>query len=175
MTAEKSARRRARRKSSAGPTTGQTPGTSGYGNMLFGLIETRLKSSSNRRAYIPPEQLARALRENAGVPLPPAIHDYLCDFLEGKIKAPGGRPSDLEDPAKLFRNSLIPPTYERYLTWLQKRKRTVGLEGWARIRNAVWWQGPPNERAARMTSRRFQFATDWRSVQNIVSEANKKR
>lgn len=173
MTAKKSIRRPARRKSSAGPTTGQTPGASGYGKMLFGLIETQLKSSSKRRAHISSEQLARALRENAGVPLPPAIHDYLCDTLEGKIKAPGGRPPDVEDPVKQLKKVLIPLTYARYLTWLQKRNRTVGLEGWSRIREADWWQGPPNERAARMTRRRFGFAVDWPRVKNIVSEANK--
>ena len=173
MTAEKPVHRPAKRKRNAGPTTGQTPGPSGYGNMLFGLIETQLKSSSNRRAYIPPEQIARALRENAGVPLPPAIHDYLCDFLEGKIKAPAGRPSDVEDPVKQFRKFLVPLTYERYLAWLQRRKRTVGLEGWTLIRDADWWRGPPNERAARMTRRRFGLAMDWRRVKNMVSEAKK--
>lgn len=173
MTAKKPVRRPAKRKSNAGLNAEQTPGASEYGNILFGLIETRLKSSSNRRAYIPPEQIARALRRNAGVPLPPALHDYLCDFLEGKIKAPAGRPSDAEDIMKLFRKVLVPLEYKRYLAWLQKRKRSIGLEGWTLIRNADWWRGPPNERAARMTCRRSGLAVDWRRVQNIVSEANK--
>lgn len=69
------------------------PKGSGYGKALFQIIEKRLTSSSTRRAYIPPEQIAQALKMNPDVPLPPAIHEYLCDFLEGKVRKPvvGGR------------------------------------------------------------------------------------
>ncbi|MCH9052757.1 MAG: hypothetical protein IIA72_17070 [Proteobacteria bacterium] len=141
--------------------------------MLFAIIERRLKSSSKRRAYIPPEHIAQALRENPGVPLPPEIHDYLCDFLEGKILAPGGRPADSENPLSQIKKTLIPPTYARYLAWLRRRKRSMELDGWKQIRGADWWQGPPNERAARMTCRRLRLAMEWRTVQNIASEANR--
>lgn len=171
MTAKKPVRRPAKKK--AGPTTEQTPNPSGYGAMEFGLIEKRLKSSPKRRAYVPPEQIAQLLRQYPEIPLSPTIRDYLCDFLEGKIKAPAGRPSDLGNPVKLLKKALIPLTYERYLTWLQKRNRTVGLDGWKQIRNADWWKGAPNERAARMTSHRFEYSMDWRGIQNIVSKAKK--
>jgi hypothetical protein len=143
--------------------------------VLFQVIIKRLKSSSKRRAFIPPELIAAALRENPGVPLPPEIHGYLCDFLEGKIPAPAGRPSDIGKPLAQIKKYLIPPTYVRYLAWLTRRKRSMGLKGWKTIQEADWWQGPPSERAARMTCRSLRLAMSWRRVQNIVSEANKSR
>ena len=173
MTTGKTVRRRATKASNPRPATGSTPEASGYGKVLFGIIRKQLKSSSKRRAYIPPEQIARALRENPGVPLPPEIHDYLCDFLEGKIRPPAGRPAEFENPLSQIRKDFISPTYTRYLAWLQRRRQSMGLVGWKLIREADWWQGPPNERAARMTCRHWRLAIDWRRVQNIVSEANK--
>ena len=170
MTARKAVRRRTPKKSAPRPAKGSTPEASGYGNTLFAIIRKRLNSPAKQRAYIPPEQIARALRKNPGVPLPPEIHDYLCDFLEGKIPAPAGRPSDIEKPLAQIKKHLIPPTYVRYLAWLKGRK---GLQGWKTIREADWWQGPPSERAARMTCRSLKLAMGWRRVQNIVSEANK--
>ena len=83
MTAGKAVHRRASKERAPRPATGSTPKASGYGKTLFAIIEERLESASKRRAYIPPEQIARALKENPGVPLPPEIHEYLCDFLEG--------------------------------------------------------------------------------------------
>ena len=173
MTARKSVRRRAKKENAPRPAAGSTPKASGYGKALFDIIEKRLNSSSRRRAYIPPEQIARALRENPGIPPPPAIHDYLCEFLESKIQAPAGRRADSEKPLAQIRRAIIPLYYARYFAWLKKRKRSMGLEGWKLIREADWWQGPPSERAARMTSRRFKRVIDWRRVLNIVSEANK--
>ena len=173
MTAGKDVRRTTARESAPRPATGSTPEASGYGKMLFGIIEKRLKSSSKRRAYIPPEQIARALRENPGIPLPPEIHDYLCDFLEGKILVPAGRPADSENPLSQIKKTLIPLKYARYLAWLKQRKQSMGLKGWKQIQNADWWQGPPSERAARMTQFRLVLAISWRRVQNIVSEAKK--
>ena len=97
----------------------------------------------------------------------------LTTRLEGKIKAPAGRPAVSETPLSYIKRTLIPLTYARYLTWLQRRKQSMGLKGWELIRQADWWDGPPNERAARMTRRRLRLAMDWRRVHNIVSEANK--
>ncbi len=173
MTAGKDVRRRGTKENAPRPATRSTPRASGYGKMLFAIIGKRLKSSSKRRAYIPPEQIARALRENPGIPLPPEIHDYLCDFLEGEILAPAGRPADSENALSQIKKTLIPLTYARYLAWLQRRNRLMGLKGWKQIQNADWWQGPPSERAARMTQFRLVLAISWRRVQNIVSEAKK--
>jgi hypothetical protein len=103
--------------------------------------------------------------------LPPEIHNYLCDFLKGKVRAPAGRRADRESPVSQIKRALIPSTYDRYLAWLQRRKRSMGLEGWKQIREADWWQGPPNERAARMTCRYLGLAVDWSTVKNIVSKA----
>ena len=136
MTAGKAVRRRATKERAPRPATGSTPKASGHGKALFAIIKKRLKSSSKRRAYIPPEQIARALRENPGVPLPPEIHEYLCNILEGKIQGPPGRQADSENPTLRLKKALIPPTYARYLTWLQRRKRLMGLEGWKQIREA---------------------------------------
>jgi hypothetical protein len=77
MTTGKAVRRRATKKNAPRPTTGSTPEASGYGKALFTIIRKRLKSSSRQRAYIPPEQIARALRKNPGVPLPPVPPEYL--------------------------------------------------------------------------------------------------
>ena len=150
-----------------------TPEASGYGKALFDIIEQQLKSPTKRRAHIPPEQIARALRENPGIALPPEIHDYLCDILEGRIRMPTGRPPDIEKPLVHIKITLIPPTYARYLAWLRQRKRSMGLKGWTLIQGANWWRGPPNERAARMTCHRLRLAMDWRNVQNIVSKSRK--
>ncbi len=173
MTAGKTVRRPTIKASAPRPAKRATSEASGYGKAMFVIIERRLKSSSKRRAYIPPEQIARALRENPGVPLPPEIHNYLCDFLEGKILAPAGRRADSENPQSQINKILIPLFYARYLAWLKRRRRSMGLEGWKPIRDADWWQGPPNEQAARMTRHRLLLAIDWRRFQNIVSEAYK--
>ena len=150
MTARKAVHRRTPKKSAPRPAKGSTPEGSGYGNTLFAIIGERLNSPAKQRAYIPPEQISRALRKNPGVPLPPEIHDYLCDFLEGKIPAPTGRRPDIEKPLAQIKKALIPPTYARYLAWLKKRKRPKGykrgerlaeLKGWKTIREADWWKG----------------------------------
>jgi len=146
---------------------------SGYGKALFLIIERRLKSSSKKEAYVPPELLAQALRQNSKVPMPPAILEYLCDLLECKVRAPGGRPPEFENPLSEIKKVHIPREYERYYSWLKARKKSIGLTGWKPIQGADWWRGPPNERAARMTCRRLHLPMGWRRVQNIVSEAKK--
>ena len=175
MTARKPVYRRVKKESASRPATESKPEASGYGKSLFGIIEEQLESSSKQRVYIRPERIARALRENPGVPLPPTIHDYLCDFLEGKIRAPAGRRAVYEIPLAQIKKTLIPHVYARYHAWLRRRSRSVGLTGWQRIRDADWWEGPPHERAARMTRRKLRLAMDWRRVRNIVSDAKKER
>ena len=171
MAAGNANRQSSARKGASGSDSGAKSEASGYGKALFVIIERRLKSSSKKESYIPPELLAQALRLNPDSPLPPAIYDYLCDFLEGKVRAPGGRPPNFENPLSQIKKVLIPATYERYYTWLKARKKSVGLTGWKPIQGADWWQGPPNERAARMTCRSLHLPMGWRRVQNIVSKA----
>lgn len=143
----------------------------GLRKSLLLIIERRLKSRSQQEVYIAPEQLVLALRANPGVPLPPRIHSYLCDFLEGKIKKPGGRPPDSQSPRAMINKHLIPVFYKRYYTWLEKRKKPIDPNGWKTIKKADWWQGPPSERAARMTLKRLKLSIGWRRVLNIVSES----
>lgn len=173
MAAGQTGRQSTAKNGASGSHSGAKSEASGYGKALFVIIERRLKSSSKKEAYIPPELLAQALRLNPDSPLPPAIYDYLCDFLEGKVRAPGGRPSDFENPLSQIKKVLIPRKYERYYTWLKARSKSMELTGWTSIRGADWWQGPPSERAARMTCRRLHLPIGWRRVQNIVSKAKK--
>jgi hypothetical protein len=56
--------------------------------------------------------------------------------------------------------------YERWLPWLQARKKRPG---WRDSKTIDWWQGPPHERAARMVARRLRRNQSWRSVLNLVS------
>ena len=153
----------------------KTSGGSGHGQILLDLILDRLENSGEKRPYIQPEVLARALRANPGVPLPPAIHSYLCDLLEDKVHRPRGRRMRSESAARRLEMAAIPVIYERYLGWLKRRERSVGLAGWKAVRDQDWWQGPPSERAARMTRERLRLSIDWRRILNIVSEARKNR
>jgi hypothetical protein len=153
----------------------KTSGGSGYGRILLDLIVDRLENSGEKRPYIPPEQLARALRANPGGVLPPAIHNYLCDLLEDKVHRPRGRRKRSESAVRRLEMAATPVIYERYLGWLKRRERSVGLAGWKGVRDQDWWQGPPSERAARMTRERLRLSIDWRRILNIVSEARKNR
>jgi hypothetical protein len=153
----------------------KTSGGAGHGRILLDLILDRLENSGDKRPYIPPEQLARALRANPGVVLPPAIHNYLCDLLEDKVDRPRGRRKRSESAVRRLEMAAIPVIYERYLGWLMRRERSVGLAGWKAVRDQDWWQGPPSERAARMTRERLHLSIDWRRILNTVSEARKDR
>ena len=107
-------------------------------------LERRIRDGD----YVSDLALAEALRANAGDPLPNLVLDYLCRRLEGKVRKPRGRKAG--GPVFMLRNAYAAALYERYLTWLQRRERSLGLKGWGSIREADWWQGPPHERAARM-------------------------
>jgi hypothetical protein len=65
-----------------------------------------------------------------------------------------------------IRNFWAISLYERWLPWLQARKRRMGLPDSPRVH---WWQGPPHERAARMVAKRLRRNQSWRSVLNLVS------
>jgi hypothetical protein len=46
--------------------------------------------------------------------------------------------------------------FYRYRSWLKKRQRKTGLNGWSYIRNAEWWQGSIGVRALLMAQARAQ-------------------
>ena len=124
----------------------------------------------DRGRHVDGADLVAALREQAGEPIPPKVLDHLCRHLEGKVTKPKGRKAipGAEEHRRLM---FIRHHYRRDLAWLQARKKRYGgLDGWPSIRQADWWRGPPNERAARMTAHRWLYgAESWRSVHNLVS------
>ena len=137
------------------------------------LDELHLVGIENRVAkgeYVSAGELAAALRKHGLRPIPSCVLEYLCRLLEGKVTKPKGRKA-LPKLEKRRRRMILRHFYRRHLTWLQNRKARYGhLDGWSRIRQASWWQGPPNERAARMVAQRFGYgAESWRTVRNDVS------
>ena len=70
-----------------------------FGPDTFANLERKIAA----KQYVGPDELARVLRANAGQPIPPEIHDYLCDFLERKVRAPAGRRADIEKPLPLIK------------------------------------------------------------------------
>ena len=120
-------------------------------------------------ASIATDDLMAAIIANSKQPIPQVVLEQLRQRLDGKAKkARGGKQPDA---MARFREMLIPIDYERYLRWLQRRQKSLGLTGWSYIRGAAWWNGPPHERAARMTHARLMKHADWRHVLNIVSKA----
>ena len=137
------------------------------------LDELHLVGIENRVAkgeYVSAGELAAALRKHGSRPIPSCVLEYLCRLLEGKVTKPKGRKA-LPILEMRRRRMVIGHFYRRYLTWLRNRKARYGhLDGWPRIRQASWWRGPPNERAARMVALQFGYgAESWRCVQNIAS------
>lgn len=120
--------------------------------------------------YVSGPVLATALRKHGFRPIRPEVLEYLCRHLEDNIAKPRGRKA-IPEIVQRRQRMIIRHYYQRYLAWLQARKRRYGgLKGWPRIRQADWWKGPPHERAARMTAEQFSYgAESWRTVLNEVS------
>lgn len=148
--------------------TGQT-GTDMFAH-LRELAMCKVESFLDRGRYVDGADLAAALREQAGKPIPPKVLDHLCRYLEGKVAKPRGRKA-VPGAEKHWRLMFVRHHYRRNLSWLQARKKRYGgLDGWPSIQQADWWQGPPNERAARMAARRWLYgAESWRRVHNLIS------
>jgi hypothetical protein len=112
-------------------------------------------------------EIADILEHNADRPLPPWFIALVADALRGALKQKRSpKQGALLDRIRL---SLAQYFYQRHLAWLQQRYRNHDLAGWSCIRHADWWQGPPHERAARMTQKRFYPMRDWRTVLNLMS------
>lgn len=148
--------------------TGQT-GTDMFAH-LREFAMNKVEVFLDRGRYVDGPDLAAALREQAGKPIPPKVLDHLCRYLEGKVTKPKGRKAI--PGAEAHRRLMFTRYYyQRQLAWLQARKKRYGgLNGWPSIQQADWWQGPPNECAARMTAHRWLYgAESWRSVHNLIS------
>lgn len=123
-----------------------------------------------KEQFISAEDLAETLVQDRGKVIPDKVLDYLVRMLRDEISKPSGRPrkSDFAQLREIYAISC----YEKYLAWLQKRQAGLGLKGWGCIRKAEWWQGAPNERAARMAACRFRggkWNIGHRHIQNLVS------
>ena len=137
-----------------------------YAEFRAGTFES-LARKLGRGEHVSGDELALALRSNPDVPVPSDVHDYLCQHLEGTVRKPRGRKPG--GALQLIRDAYAAALYERYLAWLKRRKRRLGLKGWSALQGADWWQGPPHERAAPMVAKRLFQRHTWEHVRNIVS------
>jgi hypothetical protein len=144
---------------------------------MYDLVDKRrydglkLKLELDAQAWLATDDLITALAANSREPIPPVVLAHLRARLDGTAKKRRG-PKTQRNSIKHLRETMVTLDYERHLSWLQKRSRSEGLDGWSCIKDAEWWQGPPNERAARMVQRRWMRHASWRHVLNIVSQAN---
>lgn len=139
-----------------------------YDKRRYASLERKL--AADPKTWLDTEDLITALAANTSEPIPASVLEHLRRRLDGTAKKPRGRRKK-SDASSLLRNHLVPIYYERYLVWLQKQDRTQGLAGWSCIRTAPWWQGAPNERAARMVQAVLKRHVDWRHVLNLVSNS----
>ena len=89
------------------------------------------------------EELAAVLEVISAEPLPAWFSALVVKSLRGELKKKRGRPKD-DSPLSSIRFQLA-VKYHQYLTWLQKRQRSVGLNGWPAVRDQKWWTGPPHD------------------------------
>ena len=112
-------------------------------------------------------ELATILEANSEKPLPPWFVATVVKSLRGELKKRRGRPK--ESALSAIRYAIAEAKYPRYLTWLQKRQRSFGLEGWSAVRGKDWWSGPPHERAARIVTQQWLKHMSWRAFLNRIS------
>jgi hypothetical protein len=141
---------------------------------LFDLFDSTSLLNLERRlaeGKIPTaEELAAVLEANSAEPLPAWFSALVVKSLRGELKKKRGRPAK-DDALSSIRFQLAMAKYHQYLTWLQKRERSVGLKGWTAVRDQSWWTGPPHERAARLVTSRWLRHMDWRPFLNRVSSS----
>jgi len=142
---------------------------------LFDLFDATSLLNLERRlaeGKIPTaEELAAVLEANSAEPLPAWFSALVVKSLRGELKKKRGRPKD-DNPLSSIRFQIAMAKYQQYLTWLQKRDRSIGLEGWSAVRGKPWWAGSsPHERAARMATARWLPHIDWKSFLNRVSSS----
>jgi hypothetical protein len=141
---------------------------------LFDLFDATSLLNLERRlaeGKIPTaEELAAVLEANSAEPLPAWFSALVVKSLRGELKKKRGRPKD-ENPLSSIYFQFAMAKYHQYLPRLQKRERSVGLDGWPALRGKPWWEGPPHERAARMATARWLPHIDWRSFLNRVSSS----
>jgi hypothetical protein len=75
------------------------------------------------------DELAAVLEANSAEPLPAWFSELVAQSLRGELKKKRGRPPN-DDALSDIRFQLARGKYPRYLAWLQKRERSIGLNGW---------------------------------------------
>src|SRR5215212_177870 len=139
----------------------------GWVNMfdLKDLEETAyfyLELQIKERRHVTGLQLAAALKANRGQEIPNVLFDYLCRFLEGKVrKRPG--PTRKEGLREISKWIMAQCEYQNYLEeerLNQKRERSSRHS----IRRAA---SSPHEVAARKVRDRFYPHVDYRHVLNL--------
>ena len=135
-----------------------------YGSTSLLNLERRIAEGKIPTA----DELAAVLEANSAGPLPAWFSALVVKSLRGDLKKKRGRPPK-DDALSSIRFQLAMSKYRQYLAWLQKRKRSVGLNGWSGLRGQHWWEGTPHERAARMATARWLRHMDWKAFLNRVS------
>ena len=113
------------------------------------------------------------LEANSAEPLPAWFSALVVKSLRGELKKKRGRPKD-ENPLSSIRFQLAMAKYHQYLTWLQKRDRSVGLDGWPAVRGKPWWDGiaprtcSPNGHGALASPHRLEIVFEPRLVFIII-------
>lgn len=134
----------------------------GHGNFDWHLE----KIVADKDAWIETSKLLDAIVSNSRVSVLDEFVEYLRRRLDGDITKPRGRrPGGISSE---IRNELIRYHYRRHLDWLTIREKSQGLKGWSQIRDAEWWQGPPSERAARITKELWRQSIGWERVRQIA-------
>jgi len=135
----------------------------------FAFYERKLKADPS--FWPSAEQLIKALAANSKQPIPPFVLDHIRARLDGVAKKKPG--PKVRKPAKQLQNELIYDSFMRYKSWLRRRKKNHGLDGWSAIKGADWWQGPPSERAARMALQQWGGNVHWETIQKLAYKMDK--
>ena len=116
----------------------------------------RIRQKLSQGDYVSGEELAGALRSFKDHPLPSEIREYIAMCLEGRVRAPRGRPK-LPEFEKDRRAALVRYLYRRYLNRIQNRHiREPHEQRYVRRANKDVWRGEPHQIAARLTARRLK-------------------
>jgi hypothetical protein len=135
---------------------------------LFGPTSLLNLEKSIKKGKIPTAaELAAVLEANYEKRLPPWFTEIVVKSLRGELTRRRGRPKATFLEETSF--EIAKWKYPLYLAWLQKRKRSSGLEGWSAVRGKDWWDGPPHERAARIVTARWLRHMTWRAFLNQIS------
>jgi hypothetical protein len=113
------------------------------------------------------DQLKTILLANRHQPWPEWLIDVVIMGIEGELKGTRGRRR--ATPLATIRWAVAKAKYEDVLSWLQKRERLCGLQGWSLLQGKHWWDGPPHVRAARIVIARLDLNMDYPAFLNRIS------